>query len=387
MKTKLLYISLAAFLLILSPLISANFPIGHDFTIFEALKKDHPNSDFYKACKNNPGICYASGMLPDITVYDYYTLFIRYRQTHIPTLCRDLLEKAVGEVELACAVSGCLHQHIDLESHTDMIPYAISKTFLPNVVIHPFTEQKLDLYITSNNPNINFDKLKTRADFEACVPLYVEVMIGGDGTFQGLKKSELEKRFDGFITELTGQAGATGYDLSFRRLTLLPTGALVIYFGVMFFFGIITVLLYMKRLRYKERRNLLNFITFGISLIVFLFMGYLTYQYTQGNAFSTFQAYLAKPLSKFVPMQDPQSHVDDAVKGIDDFFERGIVSLSNPVGKGSTDASGQAALNAADASIKKVQYIIMFVVGLLIMFILWKNFQEVRPKGMTLGGL
>ena len=172
MRSKiLLAFSLLIFLFTISQ-VSANFPIGHYYPLYESLKTPH-DSVYYKACKENSRLCMAGTMLPDITVFDYYNLFRRYKLSHTPALCRDLLSKAITQDEIACAVGGCQHQQVDLVSHTIMIPYSITHVYLQNVILHPFREQKLDVFIEENNPEINFDELVSREDFEICVPLFV----------------------------------------------------------------------------------------------------------------------------------------------------------------------------------------------------------------------
>lgn len=374
MKKYLLFLFVS--LLLVTSQISAFFPNTHYQTVLEALKKPS-DSPLYKACNENKGYCLAGDMLSDVSVFWYYTKFIRYKVTHNPPLCKNLIKNAPPEL-MACAVGACIHQQgADIVSHNTMVPKTITITKLPNVIVHPFAEQKLDVWIEKKYPQTDFENLVKVSDFQACKQMFIDAMASDNAYLN----EELDGKFNSFILELTRE-GDTGYDASFQSIFIIPTPAVITYFGIMFLFVIVLVFLWLKKLRYKDRRTMLNYITFGVLLILTLFMGFLAYQFTQGKAFDTFSKYVARPISAITPLgADEGAYFQDAVQKTELFFQQGVIALEN------TDASGQAALNAADASIKNIQYIIMFILGVLIVGILYLNFKEVRPKGMTLGGL
>jgi hypothetical protein len=364
-------------LLLIAPSILAFFPNSHYQTVLDALEEPQ-NTFLYNYCNRNVELCLAGDMLSDVSVYWYYTKFINYKITHTPALCSELLEASSTDDEKSCAVGACIHQQgADIVSHTMMVPGAIRNTYLPNAIIHPFAEQKLDLWVEDTHKEVDYKNLVSLQDFETCVPLFLRVMSTNDA-YLG---EDLESKFDNFIHELTS-AGDTGYDSSFQKLFIVPTATLYTYVGVMVFFLILSSLLYFKRIRFKERRTILNWSTFLISVVLLIFMAYLAFQFTQGNAFDTFTKYVARPVAQFVPLdQSEKVYFDEAVKRTKLMFEKGEPALYN------TDASGQAVLLKANEDIKTVQYIIFFIVGLLIVFLIYRNFLEVKPKGFSLGGI
>src|SRR3990167_3592418 len=138
-------------MLVLSPLASAFFPKSH-YAVLEKSLKTPQDTQLYQACNNNKSLCMAGDMLTDWTVFFYYTKFINYKISHNPSFCTSLIDEANNEEELACAIGSRAHSGADLTSHTVMVPGAIVSTLIPNTIIHPFAEQKLDLWVEEQNP-------------------------------------------------------------------------------------------------------------------------------------------------------------------------------------------------------------------------------------------
>ena len=362
-------------LLLFSPLVSSFFPPqSHDFIIDRALDKPQ-TTEVYNACKNNRALCYAGNTLADISVYWYYQKFIRYKVTHTPTLCRDLLDSANGEEELACASGGCTHQSGDFVSHAfltngedGLVPTAIRKTLFPNAIIHPFAEEKVDIYVDSIT-NTNYRELVKREDYEKCQPLFERVLVGNEN-FQGV---ELKNRFALFIDEVTG-VGKTGYDMSFNRILTIPFPVLSVYFGFLFFLIVYSSLLFFLRIRHRDKRTFLNWFTFIFMFGFIILMIYFLIALSSGNVYDTFISVIAKPGSKLV-LVEPSIYIEDAIKRTESFFATGESALFG------TDASGEVPLAVADKKIKTFQYIAFFIIGGLSTWILFKNFKRKKQSG------
>lgn len=348
--------------LLLLPSVFAFFPYTHQYLFSEGIKSNI-DSNVMEACKSYPDLCYSGNVLTDVSVIYYYTKFTRYTVTHSPSFCRSLLETANTDKEMACAVGSCLHQAQDLESHIDMIPSTIKKTFIPNSVIHTLGEQHLDNIVLSEHPEIKSESITSLNSFRECTPLFKKV-LQGEKEFEGVN---LDALFDKFIAEVQGSK--TGYDPSFSNLTTIPIMVLVTYTAFMGLWIILLILLIFKRLRYKNKRTIFNWISlivisFILFILLFLFIANLG-----GQAFKGF-VFLIKPISNLVPIGDAQAHLESGISNTQSFFTQGESFL---FGK---DASGQTELLEADRSIVVPQYIILISLIILLIVFIYFNFRR-----------
>jgi len=369
-------------ILFILPLVSAGFPISHKYIISESIKVQQETA-LYKACKSNPDICFAGNLLADFTVIDYIESFERYSATHRPSFCNRLINSAVGslgvsqEEELACAAGGCGHSAGDSHIHNELVPEMIRRLGMPNIMIHPFIEQKIDLRLIDKNPNIAIEMEIASSSYRKCVPLFKRV-LSTDDKFRGVN---LEERMDKFIIEVQGGKDTT-YDISFKNISSIPFRTVALYISLMMFFVVISVLLYIKRLRFKDRRTVLNWVTFSVSSIIAVLFIVLFIANLGGQAFVTFSTF-AKPISRIMPVSEIEmdQYIQNSITKTKELFASGEVSLFG------IDGSGELALHEADEDTKSRQILLLIVVLGLTAFILWRNFRGVRPKSLTLGGL
>lgn len=344
--------------------VMAYFPDTHYFQTIKTIE-DPINSELYNSCANNPDQCYAGDILADVSVIFYFTSFNKYAVTHSPAFCDQMLKEANGPIENACAVGACLHQTQDYHSHNEMVPYAITHSFLPNGVIHPPAEQHLDNIINEQNPEIHQQRLQATETFEQCTPIFKRVM----STQEEYRGVNLDAIFDKFVVEL--QAEETGYNPSFSNISSIPITVLLFYGGFMLLFATLSFLLVFKRLRYRDVRNLLNWISVFFFGFIFFILAFVFIANIGGQAFQAY-TFIIKPISNFVPLGP-----HDAQPGIDfgkDFLERGVPALFD------TDASGGENLGNADRSIIGLQYLFGFILIALFILLLYFNFRTPKKR-------
>lgn len=366
-KKGLLFVFVFALLLITSN-VSAFFPSTHKYITDESLKIDKESTNA-KLCAKRPDLCFSGNLLSDAFVTDYYTNFKRYAVTHTPSFCTAMLKAANTEEEKICAVGACTHQPHDIVSHTEMIPYTIQHTLLPNVLIHPFAEQRLDSFVEKQNPNIDFEKITSSNSYKTCKPLFIRV-LSGSPEFVGV---DLDAKLDKFIKEI--QSSETGYNPSFNNITSLPLSIIILFLTLLLFFGVPTTLIYIKRLRFKERRTILNWVTFVLFAIPTIILLYIFVQNIGGQGWTAVTTTIAKPVSPFVPIGNEQYYLDKAIQSTVKFFQTGESVLYQ------TDASGELVLAHEDSLIQGKQYVFMFGFLAFIIWLLYMNFRTPKSKG------
>lgn len=342
----------------------AYFPDTHYYINKQSLENPL-NTELYNACANNPDICFAGNTLSDVSVLFYYTSFERYAVTHSPAFCQQMLDQANGDIELACAVGACLHQTQDWHSHNEMVPYAIEHSFLPNGIIHPPSEQHLDNILNSEHPEIHQERLIATEQFDKCVPLFKRVIADQD-EYRGVN---LDSLFNKFVIEMQGEE--TGYNPSFDNIKSIPFLVIAVYSIILLMFATLTGLIIFRRLRFKDRRTWINWISvvlfgFVTAILIFGFVANLG-----GQAFGAYQ-FLIKPVSNLVPIGG--FSVDSSVDFSRQFLEQGVSALYG------TDASGSEKLTSADITIRGMQYAFGFIVFALFIALLYLNFRTPKKK-------
>lgn len=368
-------------LLIMSPLCSSFMPKLSHRWITEEATKTPIDSIFYQSYMAFPNLGYAGNVLNDLPVFFYYTGRNKYAVTHEPLFCRTLLELADTPEERACAIGGCTHQTNDQSAHNLLVPDLIDKTFLVNAVIHVFGEQKVDNYVERLNPTLTSITTLALSDYEKCAPLFKTAMMG-DIAYRDMSESELNQVFADFIKEV--QTSQTGYDPAFKQKSFLGTIASIplpimgVYLLFTIGFTLITSLLFIKIVRRKSKlRHWIGLVIFGVLsfVLIYLLIGALS-----GSAFQ-YVVNVIRPISELVPTGDPQSYIDLAIQDTKDLFTYGEVWLD---GK---EASGFTRLDAADARVLPIDYLILFILSLSLGFFVWFLFKKNKIKGPELIGI
>jgi len=366
MNNKILPLIFISLLLVFT--VSAHMPLTHWVDLEKAIDKASGSTlDLYDACKNHLDLCYAGDTLTDVSVMYYYTYFKRYSITHSPTFCRALIDQARGEEELACAVGACIHQAQDLPSHTQMVPYAIEHTFLPNQIIHPFAEQHEDNIVNKQNPGANAIAMGKLESYKTCSDLYKRV-LSGEKDYKGI---DLDSLFEAFIA----QVQTSGYKgISFGRIMTIPFAIVAAYFAFMAFFLTLMILIVFKKLVYSDRRKWYHWLTVSGILIVLLIMGGLAFAFAAGAGMTTFQ-WLISPISNFVPIGDVSSIQQQTIDNTANVLIYGEAFLE---GK---DASGIKYLEASNAKIMTPLVVILTILIVATILLIWLNLRT--PKKQT----
>ena len=113
--------------------------------------------------------CYAGLIYADVGIFYYYTNFKLYRGLHNYNTVDEILRLAENNKERAFAYCFKIHLAEDSISHNFFVPAAIKRTKIPNYIIHPIVELRIEgLYL---NPIANrlmerhaeYDKLVEKA--------------------------------------------------------------------------------------------------------------------------------------------------------------------------------------------------------------------------------
>ena len=305
--------------------------------------------------------------MSDFSVVYYYTEGQKYVATHQPSFCQAMLEGATNDAERACAVGACLHQTQDMESHNDMVTYAITHTGLTNAIIHTFAEQHLDNIVQDMAPGIREQALDVDR-WNECKPLLKKVLSGVDIYKTDIQDGTFDRVFDKFLDEVSNSV--TSYDPNFKRnglfgnIKVIPPLILGIYIFFMALWLLLTVLLI-----FKKEKKVINYFAIPFFLVLFLIMGYVFYANTQGNAFQTFINFIS-PISNIVPIGDVQAHLNIAFENGRQFFVQGERFLIG------TDASGFASLNEADSKVFLLDIAVFGGLAVLLLWFIYINFKR-----------
>jgi hypothetical protein len=352
--------------------VSAFMPRNTHRLIFEESVAEPIDSEFYRACMKYPNLCYTGNVLADISVIWYWTEGYKYAVTHSPNFCRNLIESATNDQEYACAVGGCSHQPADIVSHNELVPYSIEHSFLANVVIHVFTEQKVDNWVVRNYPDIQEFADEAMSDYEVCMPLFKRVMLGYE-EYGDITEEEVNAKFDKFIQEI--KTSQTGYDTAYQNkgiavnLKAIPFAVIAAFIIFMVFWFLLVMLLIIKLIKGDRRlRVWLGLIIFGALLALFL---YIFVMNLQGAAFKAIIT-IAKPVSELVPIGNtPEYYIDKATVNTRALLLQGQSWLTD------SEASGFTALEASDRQILMWDYVFLLALtvalGLFIYFIFKTN--------------
>lgn len=127
---------------ILLPLIGAYGPHTHvDITFDEVEVSD---SLIASLIKENPDACRAGLLYADSGIFFYYDNFQLYKGLHDYNTADRLLQLARDDRQRTFAYCWKIHLAQDGTSHTFFVKAAIERWKIPNYVIHPITELKIE---------------------------------------------------------------------------------------------------------------------------------------------------------------------------------------------------------------------------------------------------
>jgi len=93
---------------------------------------------------DNLDACLVGLEYPDVGIFEYYTNFKDYVGTHNYNVPDEMLRIAKNDRERAFAYCYKIHLAQDSVSHNFFIPVTIKRTKLPNYIVHPIQELKIE---------------------------------------------------------------------------------------------------------------------------------------------------------------------------------------------------------------------------------------------------
>jgi len=377
MKNKSIFLVLSSIIitLIMLSLVSSFMPrISHKQIQIEALENP-VDSQLYRDCVANPKLCYSGNVLTDISVLYYYTEPDKYTATHSSSFFTRLYNNAKTPEEKSCAVGNALHQASDIDSHNNMVPYAIKHSYLVNSIIHVFAEQKVDSMMDSKYPNVKGLAINDLSDYEKCKDLFIRTMQGDPAycsdNGECMTKEQLDSLYSMFISQIKNSQ-ATGYDTAFKNkgffvnINSIPFTIRIIYYTLTLTFLLISVLLFLKII--KRKSTLRHWIAIFVFVPLFVLLAFFLVTTIQGTSFNYFINFIT-PISKLVPIGDGMGHVSNSVTNVKNL-------LMGEVWLNGKDASGFTELQLADSSVQTFDYVILGGILLLLGIYVWYLFRK-----------
>ncbi len=346
------------------PMVNAYFPKTHSYIIHETCEK-RLDTDLAKMCCNEEDACIAGNILADISVIYYLERGLKkYTITHSSILCKEAIAKSRTPTEEAVAAGMCLHMIQDVVSHNKMVPYSIRKTGLPNNFIHPFSEQKLDNYVESIDPNAGIYVQNAMEGAMEYVP-FIQRILQPNPEYGDVNVETLTK---GFIEQV--KTSKTGYDVSFNTVKAIPKLLFVI-LGLIVI-GFITGLYYILT---RTELRFINIISAVIMLVLLLIVIISMIGAFTGSFWVMFTA-MAKPISILTPIPDPGLILQDTLDETKNMMIFGATYLDSlPPEMRDVTGLNTGQIKAAEMETRGKRIFIYAVILLIIGFMIYLNFR------------
>lgn len=137
------FLSLLIFSIFYYPSVSAFGPHTHFNITMSALAKSE-HTLIKKIIEDNYDACLAGLAYPDVGIFEYFTNFKEYQSLHSYNTVNEMLRIARNDRDRAFAYCFKIHLAQDAISHNYFVPEAIRSTKLPNYIIHPIHELKIE---------------------------------------------------------------------------------------------------------------------------------------------------------------------------------------------------------------------------------------------------
>jgi len=370
MKNKNIFlIGIIISLLVLTPLTSALFPSSHSHVISETCNKQI-NSELSRMCCNDIEACVAGNTLADVSVIFYIEKsFKRYSLTHSDTFCREAIALSRNPTEEALAAGMCLHHTgSDRVAHNILVPYSIRKTALPNIIIHPFAEQKVDNYVLRNYPESQVLLQNAMKNANEYVPFLVRI-LQPNPEYSDINVARLSEAFIHQVRD-----SDSGYDVSFQTLKAVP-----FYFYVALSFVLLFSLIGIWFLIKKTKRNFWTITIFlFLSLISIIIISAVIMTLT-GTLWKNFNM-IASPISVFVPTPDSEMIIQKSIDESENLMRYGIDYVKT-LPPEMQDPTGIGQIRQAEADSKVTRWIyIGIILGIEGVFVFFVNKSRKKRK-------
>lgn len=357
-KILLLLISLV----LLVSLVSASNPQQHLYILERACAESNPTPIQQIACDNFETTVRCN-LDSDYTVPKYFTEFVKYSNSHSPSLGLSLINLATNDEETACAIGAGTHMVADSVSHNLFVPPVIEKVFGTNEIIHALAEEAENDLLLEKDPQLR-DRLNV-------------ILLGEDGFaykkeipfyIKGLQQNPLftdenvEKNIDFLVTQITGK---NRYDHGFGTAFVVPIEIWVT-LGLVFLISVLGLLLALL----KRNKTIWTWVLIIILIIPLILTILMFYGLFSGNLFTMYQA-ISKPITKILPLGDWESLTEMQIQNTIQFFNHGSSYL-----RGMQDPTGIDALQ--NAGRRGTFFRIILVILSLILLVLLSYFGVIR---------
>ena len=167
MKNKLLILSAVTLFLVLTlGMVSAWGPNTHYYIVKQALERS-PDTLTKQIIENNWNDCLAGIQYPDVGIFEYYTNFKDYQALHNYNAVEKMLTLAKDDGDRAFIYCFKMHLAADAVSHNYYVPGRITSTKLPNYLVHPITELKIEgYYLDPSGNNVGNRLMENHAEYD-----------------------------------------------------------------------------------------------------------------------------------------------------------------------------------------------------------------------------
>jgi hypothetical protein len=142
-KTMILALSSVLFTILFMHLVPAPGPNFHVTSVVKAINESD-NTLIKQLIEDNFDACLVGFEYPDVGIFEYYTNFKEYAGLHNYNVPDEMLRIAKNDRERAFAYCYKLHLAADSVSHNFFVPVAIKRTKIPNYLLHPVQELKIE---------------------------------------------------------------------------------------------------------------------------------------------------------------------------------------------------------------------------------------------------
>lgn len=348
MKKKL-YILFLVSLLLVSSVLASN-PQHHLAKDERACRESNPSTIRDVACGENFDAFVIGDIITDWTVPKYFTEFVKYSNSHSPSLCQTAIANAKTPRELAFSYGICSHDITDSVSHNRFVPPVLEKVYGTNAMFHALAEEAENDLLLEQDP-----QLRTRLNgmisgidgqaYEEFVPFYKNI-LQQNPLFQD---ENIDVNIDFLMAQIQG---GERYTHGFGTAFVVPIEIWII-IGLVFLisaFGITFALL-------KKKKSIWTWVLIIVLVIPLVFIILAFYGLFSGNLFTMYQS-ISKPITKILPLGDWRALYDLQVSNTISFFNQGsnyILSIDDP--------TGINALREAEQAGKLVRFFIGFLLA------------------------
>ena len=356
-------------------IVSASNPQHHLHVAERACAESNPTTSQQIACGENFDAFVICNIFVDHTVPKYFTEFVKYSNSHSPSLCQVALTKA-GENKrfYSCAMGICFHQGAtDSQSHNLFVPPVLEKTKLTNAMGHALAEEAVNDILLERDPQLRnrLNEILRGEDglaYQEFNQFYREI-LQQNPLFQD---ENIDANIDFLITQVIGSEQRYNHGFSSAFVVPIEIWLVVGLILLISVVGFMTIL-------FKREKGIINWISLGLLLIPIVIILIAFYGLFSGNLFTIYQS-VSSPITKILPLGDIDTHIDMQVRNGIQFFNQGSSFMSQI-----EDPTGIAKLTEAGDKGTGIRWVIGFTIFLLLGVFIALNFFYDKAKRLVFG--